>query len=213
MIRILLVDDHVVVREGLKKIIAINSDMIVAGEATNTQEILSMVNKDEYDVIILDISMPGRNGLEIVAELRKNYPSIGILVFSIHSEKQFAIRALKLGCYGYLTKSASPNELQSAIRKVASGGRYISPSVAEEMALDLDVNKEESCHEILSNREYQIFCMIASGKTIKKIADELMLSVHTVRSYRSRILNKMNFKNNFELMHYAIKNELENKPG
>ena len=210
MIRILLADDHLVVREGLKKIIAINSDMVVAGEASNAQEILNEVSKTQYDVLILDISMPGRNGLDVVVEIKKHYPQIGILVFSIHAEKQFAIRAFKLGCSGYITKSSSQQELRSAIRKVASGGRYITPSVAEELALELDANIEKSLHEKLSNREYQIMCMIASGKSLQEIAGALSLSVHTISSYRSRVLKKMDFKNTSELMHYVIKNDLDN---
>ena len=164
-----------------------------------------------FDVVILDISMPGRNGLEIAADIKKHYPEVGILVFSIHSEKQFAIRALKLGCSGYLTKSASQKELQSAIRKVAAGGKYISSAVAEELALDLDLNKDNPRHEQLSNREYQIMCMIASGQTSLGIAEELSLSVNTIRSFRSRILKKMNFANNSELMRYVIKNDLDNE--
>lgn len=211
MIRILLADDHTVIREGLKKIIDFNSDMLVAGEASNAKEIIDILGKVEFDVVILDISMPGRNGLEIAADIKKHYPDVGILVFSIHSEKQFAIRALKLGCSGYLTKSASQKELQSAIRKVASGGKYISPAVAEELALDLDMSKENTFHEQLSNREYQIMCLIASGQTSHGIAEKLSLSVNTIRSYRSRILKKMNFANNFELMRYVIKNELDSE--
>jgi two-component system, NarL family, invasion response regulator UvrY len=163
MIRILLADDHNIVREGLNKVISSNSDMEVIGEASNDKEILSRVSKDQYDVIILDISMPGRNGLDIVSDLKKNYPNLAILIFSMHSERQFAIRSLKLGCSGYITKDADPNELLSAIRKVASGGRFISPAVAEEMAFALDANSEKPAHEKLSNREYQIMRMIASG--------------------------------------------------
>ena len=213
MIRILLADDHSVVREGLKKIISKNSDMEVTGEASNAQEILSRLKKSEFDVIILDISMPGRNGLDIASELRKYHPELRILVFSMHSEKQFAIRTLKIGCSGYLTKDSGPEELLSAIRKVASGGRYISPSVAEELAIDLDTNTQKPLHEQLSDREFQVMRMIASGITLQVIADELSLSANTISSYRARILRKMKLNNNSELTYYVIKNELLDEQG
>jgi two-component system, NarL family, invasion response regulator UvrY len=208
MIRILIVDDHTVVRRGLKQILSEESDMSVVGEAHNAQEMLTLVRKQQCDVVVADISMPGRSGLDVLKELKQDRPKLPVLVLSMHPEDQYAVRALKLGASGYMTKESAPEELVKAIRKVVSGGRYVSPSLAEKLALDLAVDTDRSPHETLSEREHQVFSMIARGKTVKEIADELALSVKTISTYRTRILEKMAMKNNAELIHYAISNRL-----
>ncbi|MDA8432186.1 MAG: response regulator transcription factor [Nitrospiraceae bacterium] len=207
MIRILVADDHRIVREGLKQILAENPDMTVTDEASNGQEVLTKIRKTECDVVLLDISMPGRSGLDILKQLKTERPRLSVLVLSMYSEEQYAMRALRAGAAGYMTKESAPDELIDAIRKVSTGRKYISPSVAEKMAFSL-ADDERPPHENLSDREYQVMCMIASGKTIKAIADELSLSVKTVSTYRTRILEKMKMKNNAELTHYSIQNRL-----
>ena len=208
MIRILIADDHRIVREGLKQILAETPDMIVVDEASNGQEVLGKVWENDYDVLLLDISMPGRSGLDILKQLKNERPKLAVLVLSMYSEEQYAIRALRAGASGYMTKESAPDELIEAIRKVSTGRKYISPTVAEKLAVSLEANDERPAHENLSDREYQVMCMIASGKTIKTIADELSLSVKTVSTYRTRILEKMRMKNNAELTHYSIQNRL-----
>lgn len=208
MIRILVADDHAIVRKGLKQIIAETSDMIVAGEASNGIEVLSKVRKNGFDLVLLDISMPGRSGLDILKELRSERPKLPILVLSMHPEEQYAVRVLKSGASGYLTKESAPDELISAIRKVSVGKKYVTPSLAEKLAFDLETDAERPLHELLSDREYQVLCLIASGRTVGEIAEKLALSVKTISTYRSRILEKMNLKNNAELTHYAIRNKL-----
>jgi two-component system, NarL family, invasion response regulator UvrY len=208
MIRIIIVDDHTVVRRGLKQILSEESDMSVVGEAHNAQEMLTLVRKQQCDVVVADISMPGRSGLDVLKELKQDRPKLPVLVLSMHPEDQYAVRALKLGASGYMTKESAPEELVKAIRKVVSGGRYVSPALAEKLALDLAVDTDRSPHETLSEREHQVFSMIARGKTVKEIADELALSVKTISTYRTRILEKMAMKNNAELIHYAISNRL-----
>ncbi|MDA8239088.1 MAG: response regulator transcription factor [Nitrospiraceae bacterium] len=208
MIRILIADDHRIVREGLKQILAETPDMIVVDEASNGQEVLGKVWENDHDVVLLDISMPGRSGLDILKQLKNERPKLAVLVLSMYSEEQYAIRALRAGASGYMTKESAPDELIEAIRKVSTGRKYISPTVAEKLAVSLEANDERPAHENLSDREYQVMCMIASGKTIKTIADELSLSVKTVSTYRTRILEKMRMKNNAELTHYSIQNRL-----
>ena len=208
MIRILVADDHRIVREGLKQILAENPDMVVTDEASNGQEVLAKVRKTECDVVLLDISMPGRSGLDILKQLKTEWPRLSVLVLSMYSEEQYAMRALRAGASGYMTKESAPDELIEAIRKVSTGRKYISPAVAEKLAFSLAADDERPPHENLSDREYQVMCMIASGKTIKTIADDLSLSVKTVSTYRSRILEKMKMKNNAELTHYSIQNRL-----
>ncbi len=163
------------------------------------------MSKNDYDVILLDISMPGRSGLDVLKELKGQKPKLSVLVLSIHPEEQYAVRVLKAGASGYLTKESAQDELISAIQKVSTGRKYISASLAERLALDLEMDAERPLHESLSDREYQVMCMIASGKTVKKIAEELFLSVKTVSTYRARLLDKMRMKSNAELIHYAIK--------
>jgi len=208
MIRILIADDHTIVREGLKQILAETRDMVVADEASNGQEVFAKVSKNEYDVVLLDISMPGRSGLEVLKQLKGERPKLPVLILSMYSEEQYAMRALRAGASGYMTKESAPDELIEAIRKVSQGRKYVSPSLAEKLAVSLELGEEKPPHEMLSDREYQVMCMIASGKTIKEIAEELSLSVKTISTYRSRILEKLNFKTNAAITHYAVQNRL-----
>jgi two-component system invasion response regulator UvrY len=208
MIKILIADDHPIVRQGFKQVLSETADMVVAEEAGNGQEVLDLVAKKDYDVILLDISMPGKSGLEVLKELKTTNQKIPVLILSIYPEEQYAIRALKAGASGYLTKESAPEELIAAIRKVSRGGKYISSSLAEKLAYALDGDAEKAPHEMLSDREYQILLQIASGKTVSDIAEEMHLSVKTVSTYRSRILDKMHLKNNAELTTYAIRNSL-----
>ena len=208
MIKILIADDHAVVREGVKHILSEMPDMVVAGEAGRGQEVLEKVGKNEYDLILLDIAMPGRDGLEILKDLKLQKPKLPVLILSMFPEEQYALRALKSGASGYLTKDSIPDELIKAIQKIVRGGKYISSSFSEKMLFSFDSDAEKPLHETLSDREYQVMRMIASGKTLKEIADELALSVKTVSTYKSRILDKTGMKNNVELTHYAVKHRL-----
>ena len=208
MIKILVADDHAIVREGLKQIVRETSDMEVAGEAADGRQVFQMVANDDWDVVLLDIGMPGKSGIDILKELKAEKPGLPVLMLSMYPEEQYAVRALKAGASGYLTKESVPDELINAIRKVSAGGKYVSSSLAEKLAYDLEADAEKPLHETLSDREYQVMNMIAKGETLKDIADELCLSIKTISTYRSRILEKMRMKNNAELMHYAIKHEL-----
>jgi DNA-binding NarL/FixJ family response regulator len=208
MIKILVADDHPVVRLGLKQLLSDVKDMTVADEATTGQEVLKKVVKNDYDVVLLDISMPGRNGLDILHELRSKKPKLPVLVLSIYPEDQYAVRVLKIGAAGYLTKESVPEELINAIRKVSQGRKYISATLAEKLAIDLEFDSEKSVHEYLSDREYQVLCLLASGKRLKDIAEELDLSIKTISTYRTRILDKMKMKNNAEMIRYALQNKL-----
>lgn len=208
MIKILIADDHPVVRKGLREIIEETSDMEVADEASNGQEVLAKVFKKDFDVVLLDISMPGRSGLDILKELKSQLPKLAVLVLSIHPEEQYAVQVLKAGASGYLTKKSAPEELVTALRKVSAGGKYVSPSLAEKLASALKTGIEKPPHETLSAREYEVMRKIALGKTVTEIARELFLSPKTISTYRSRILEKMGIKNNAELIRYAIKNRL-----
>jgi two-component system invasion response regulator UvrY len=208
MIKILVADDHAVVREGLKQILSETPDMVVAAEASSAQEVLNKVWENNYDVVLLDISMPGRGGLDVLKELKDEKPKLPVLILSIYPEEQYAMRALKAGASGYLTKESAPDELIAAIKKISQGRKYVSASLAEKLAFEMEIGTEKPPHEMLSDREYQVMCMIAEGKTVKEVAGELSLSVKTISTYRSRILEKMRMKNNAELTHYAIKNHL-----
>ena len=208
MIRILVADDHAVVREGLKQIIAAGFPGAAIDQADNGVQVLHLVRKHDWDIIILDITMPGLNGLEVLAELKRARASIPVLVLSAHPEEQYAVRALKLGAAGYVTKETAPEELVAAIQKILGNGKYISSSLAERIAVTLSHDSDKPPHETLSNREYQILCMIASGKSLSDAAKELALSVKTVSTYRTRILEKMRMKHNAELTHYAIRHGL-----
>ena len=210
MIKVLIADDHSVVRRGLKQILSEESDMKVADEARNSQEVIEKVSKEEFNVIVLDITMPGKSGLEILNDIKKLQPNTPILILSMHPEEQFAIRALRSGASGYLTKDGAPEELVIAIRKIHGGGKYVSESLAEVLAFDLEERGKGRVipHENLSDREFQVLCLIAAGKSVKEIAKELILSVKTISTYRARILEKMKMKSNSELTYYAIQNKL-----
>jgi two-component system invasion response regulator UvrY len=206
--RILIADDHAVVRHGLKQILAEAFSQAVFGEAGNAGEVLSEIEKEEWDVVVLDISMPDRSGLEILGDIRKVRPTLPVLVLSMHPENQFAVRVLRDGASGYLTKASAPEELVGAIKKVLAGGRYVSPLLAEKLAADLSVNTDKAPQEFLSNREYQVLRLLASGKIVSEIAGELRLSVKTISTYRARVLEKMHLRNNAQLMHYAMEHHL-----
>ena len=208
MIRILIADDHAIVRRGLKQIVSEQADMIVASEAENAREVLDLVRTQEWDVVVLDINMPGRNGLEVLKELKRENPKLPVLILSIHPEDQYGVRVLKAGASGYLTKDSAPDELVLAIRKVHRGGKYISASLAETLVYELVAQTDRPKHETLSDREYQVMTMIASGKTVGEIGEELSLSVKTISTYRTRVLGKMNMRTNAELTQYAIQNQL-----
>jgi two-component system invasion response regulator UvrY len=207
-LRILIVDDHAIVRAGLKQILADEHDMSVDGQADTSNEALQLARQEPWDVVLLDILMPDRNGIETLQLLKKEHPKLNVLMLSMYRETQYAVRALKSGAAGYLNKQSAPAELVNAIRLVASGKKYISPEVAQELASEVSGEHEGLPHEALSNREYQTLCMIASGKTVSVIANSLSLSVKTVSMYRTRLLQKMQLKNNAELTHYAIRHGL-----
>jgi DNA-binding NarL/FixJ family response regulator len=206
--KILIADDHAVVRHGLKQILADDFKEAVFGEATTGEEALNQVFKDKWDVIVLDITMPGRTGLEVLREIKKFRPKLPVLVLSMHPEDQFAVRVLKAGAAGYMTKESAPEELVGAIKKVLAGGRHVSPSLAELMATYLTMDTKKPPHELLSNREFQVMRQIASGKTVSQIARELSLSVRTISTYRARILEKMCLASNAALTHYAFQHNL-----
>jgi two-component system invasion response regulator UvrY len=206
--KILIADDHPIVRAGFKQVISDMPDMVVADEAANGQEVLNYIRKKDYDLVLLDISMPGRSGLEVLKDLKSEKPKLPVLILSIYPEEQYAIRALRAGASGYMTKASAPNELIAAIRKISEGGKYISASLAEKLAYYLDGDASKPPHETLSDREYQVMLMIASGKTVTEIADELCLSVKTISTYRTHILDKMKMKNNAEITLYAVQNKL-----
>jgi len=208
MIKILIADDHPIVRKGLKEIIEETPGMKVVDEASNGQELLEKVFKKDINVVLLDISMPGRSGLDILRDMKRQKPKLVVLVLSMHPEEQYAVQALKEGASGYLTKKSAPDELLTALRKVSSGGKYVSSSLAEKLAYALEKDGEKPPHETLSVREYEVMRMIASGKTVTEIARELFLSPKTISTYRARILEKMRMKNNAQLVRYAIKNRL-----
>ncbi len=208
MLKILVADDHPVVRQGLKQIIADTDDMVVAGEASSGQEVLDEIWKGEYDVVLLDITMPGISGLDVLKRSKNMRPKVAFLVLSMHPEDQYATRALRSGASGYLTKDSAPDELIAAIRKVSEGGKYVTLSMAERLALELENDLERPLHEVLSDREYRIMCMIGNGMTIREIAWELSLSHKTVSTYRSRILEKTKMRNNAEIIKYVIQNRL-----
>jgi two-component system invasion response regulator UvrY len=208
MIKILIADDHAIVREGLKQIVTNMHDLVVADEAGTGHEVLDKVIKNDYDVIVLDIMMPGVNGLDVLKQIKGLKPELPILILSMYPEEQFAIRFMRAGAAGYMTKESASEELIEAIRMVSSGKKYITKTLAERLAFELETGQDKPSHERLSDREYQVMRMIASGKKVKQIAAELFLSEYTVRTYRSRILEKMRMKTDAELTQYAIKNNL-----
>jgi DNA-binding NarL/FixJ family response regulator len=206
--KVIIADDHPVVRQGLRQMLAAESDLSVVGEAKNGQEVVELSRRVPWEVAVLDYNMPGKNGLELIKELHQRYPGRAVLILSMYPEDRYAVRALKAGAAGYLTKESAPEELVGAIRKVASGGRYVTPTLGEKLALELEDDRGKPLHETLSDREYQVMWMIASGKTVRQIAGELFLSPNTVSTHRTRILRKMSMKSNAELMHYAIAHHL-----
>ena len=208
MIRIIIVDDHAVVRRGLKQILDETLDLVVADEASSGFELLEKVKKNKFDVVLLDISMPGIDGLDTLKELKIIKPELPVLIFTVYPEDQYAVRVLKAGASGYINKETEPDKLIDAIRKVARGGKYISPYLAELLAFNLDMAGRQPIHEKLSDREFQVMLMVAKGKKVKDIAEQLSLSINTINTYRNRILEKMDLKSNVEITHYAIKNQL-----
>ena len=208
MIRVLLADDHSMVRTGLKEILMATGDMLVAGEATNGTEALQAIRQGEYDIVVLDMSMPGRSGIELIKLIKAERPKLRILVLSMHSEKQYAVRAVKAGASGYLTKESAAAALVTAIRRVAAGGAFISPETAERLVLDTGASADEAPHKRLSDREFQVFRMIAAGRSLTQVAGALSLSVKTISTHKTRILQKIGVSNQTELVHYAIRHQL-----
>jgi DNA-binding NarL/FixJ family response regulator len=208
MLRILLADDHAVVRQGVKQILAEAFTQATFGEARNAHELLDLVNSDRLDIVILDLAMPGGNGLEALKQIKYDHPQLPVLILSMFPEDQYAVRTIKAGAAGYLNKESAPEELVQAIRKVLHGGEYISSAVADELVLHARHEDDQPLHKHLSDREYQVLCLIASGKEVKEISTELALSAKTISTYRARLLDKMNMKTNAELTYYAIQNGL-----
>jgi two-component system, NarL family, invasion response regulator UvrY len=208
MIRVLIADDHDIVRQGMKRVFSRTQDIEVAGEASTGQEALEKIWAEKFDVVILDISLPGRNGLEILKQIKSQQPKLQVLVLSMYPEEQYAVRVLRGGAAGYLTKESDKSELIEAIRRIAQGKKYITPALAEMLADELEPSADKAPHDRLSDREYHLLCLIAKGKSTKEIADDLALSMKTVGTHRARILEKMGMKSNAELTHYAIQRKL-----
>jgi DNA-binding NarL/FixJ family response regulator len=211
MIKVLVVDDHPIVRHGLKQILAEEPDMEVSVEATNAAELMQQVQDKQWDVIVLDITLPDRSGIEVLKDVKAIYPELPVLILSMHPEDQYATRVLKAGAAGYVTKKSAGDELVTAIRKAVGGGRYISPSLAEKLAMEVGADQDKLPHDRLSDREFQVMCLLASGKRLVEIADELSLSVKTISTYRGRILGKMGVKSNAELTIYCMEHDLLNQ--
>jgi two-component system, NarL family, invasion response regulator UvrY len=206
--KVLITDDHAVLRRGLKQILEDGFGKIQFGDAANASEAVAQVAREHWDLVVLDITMPGRSGLDALKEIKTLKPNMRVLVLSVHSEDQFAVRVLKAGASGFLNKDSAPEELVKAVRKVLGGGRYVSASLAEKLAMKLDKPGDQLPHQALSDREFQVLRMIGSGKTVSEIAQELSLSVKTVSTYRSRILEKMNLHTNAELTRYSFEHKL-----
>jgi two-component system invasion response regulator UvrY len=208
MTRILLVDDHAVVRQGLKQILAESLPDSAFGDAANGEEALEKTGASSWDIVVLDISLPGKSGLDTLKELRAAHPKLPVLVLSMHPEEQFAVRALRAGAAGYLTKRTAAQDLVAAVKKVLAGGRYISSSLADRLAAVIGSHREGTPHELLSDREYQVFRMLATGKSVKEISQELSLSPQTISTHRIHILEKMGMETNAELIQYAMQNQI-----
>lgn len=208
MTRVLIADDHAIVRKGLRQIAKEQSAGIEIDEAENGQEVMEKIQQTNYDVLVLDISMPGRNGLDILQEVRHSSPALPVLILSMHPEEQYAIRMLKSGASGYLTKDCAPDQLVPALQKIARGGKYVSDTLAERLLFDLTGDSTQKPHELLSDREYSVLLLIGQGKTPTEIAEQLVLSVKTVSTYRTRILEKLNLQTTAELIRYVVENEL-----
>jgi DNA-binding NarL/FixJ family response regulator len=205
VIRVLIADDHAILRRGLREILMRELEGVVCGEAENAQQVLAQVQSQNWDLAIVDITMPGRSGLDVLRDLQRLQPRLPVLVLSMHSEDQYGKRVLKAGASGYMNKESAPEELIKAIRKVLAGGRYVSPALAEKLAVEWGTNAGRPLHENLSDREFEVLRMIALGKTISQIAVELHLSATTISTYRARILEKMNMTTSAELMRYALR--------
>ena len=208
MMRVLIVDDHAILRRGLRALLSDAFRETAFGEASNAEQALEQLGKKVWDVALLDITLPGKSGLDLLKELKAARPKLPVLVLSVHPEDQFAVRVLKAGAEGYLTKESAPEELMKAIRKVMAGERYVSPTLAEKLAVGVRKDSTRTPHETLSDREYEVMCRIASGRTVTEIAAELSLSVKTISTYRARILEKLGVKNSAEITRYAMRNGL-----
>jgi DNA-binding NarL/FixJ family response regulator len=208
MIRVVLADDHTIVRAGLKEILADTGDIEVMGEATNGHEVMARVRELAFDILVLDMSMPGRSGIELIQQVKREKSGVRVLVLSMHSEEQYAVRALKAGASGYLTKDSAADELVAAIRRIAGGGAYVTPETAQRLALALDAAGRGPLHATLSDREMQVFQMVAAGKSVTAIAEALTLSVKTVSTHKTRIMQKLNLGNQTELIRYAMRHKL-----
>jgi len=208
MIRLLIVDDHTIVRHGLRQVVSESTDIEVAAEAGSSAEAVRLLRENTYDLVLLDISLPDRNGIETLKQIKREKPELPVIMLSMHGEDEFGVRALKAGASGYVHKQSAHEQLVAAIRQVASGRRYISPDLAEELARSIGESSEKRPHELLSDREFDTLRMLASGKSLTAIAESLSISPKTVSVYRTRLLEKMKLKNNAEITHYAIKNGL-----
>jgi DNA-binding NarL/FixJ family response regulator len=208
MIRVVIADDHTIVREGLRQLLQASSEFEVVSEARDGHEVMQRVRELDFDVLLLDMSMPGKSGMELIKQVKSERPKLRILVLSMHQEHQYAVRAIKAGASGYLTKESASSQLAAAIRKVAGGGAFISAEVAEQLALGAMPQAEGAPHTSLSDREYQVFRMLVAGKTVSEIGEQLNLSVKTVSTHKMRLMEKMGMANQTELIHYAIKHRL-----
>jgi two-component system invasion response regulator UvrY len=208
VIKVLVADDHAIVRRGIRQILNETSDISVDGEAGTAEEVRRLVRDQRWDVVVLDISLPGGSGMDLLGELRRERPDLRVLILTVYSEEQYAIRAIRAGASGFLTKESAPDKLIEAVRKIASGGRYVSTELAETLASVLAGDAAGAPHERLSDREFEILKMLASGKTVSEVAAELALSVKTVSTHRTRLLKKMGMRTNAELTHYAVRNRL-----
>ena len=208
MLDILIADDHTLIRQGLRKLFEAEGDLRVAGEAAVVAEVFDLLSSTKVDLLILDINMPGRSGIEALQDLRTRFPGVRVLILSMYPEETAAVRVLKAGASGYVSKDAAPEELLKAIRKVASGERYVSQSLADRLAEEIVTPHNNKLHESLSEREYEVLCLIGRGKTVTEIARQLSLSISTITTYRARILKKMNMRTTAELIHYAIRHNL-----
>jgi len=210
MMRVLIVDDHAILRRGLKDLLADEFHGAAFGEAADAQEAITQLREKKWDVALFDITLPGKNGLDLLKEVKTSWPKLPVLVLSVYSEDQFAVRVLKAGAQGYMTKESAPEELVKAVRKILAGGRYVSSDLAEKLAQTVGDDFTRTPHEKLSDREYEVMSRIASGKTVTEISEELSLSAKTVSTYRARTLEKLHLKNNAEIARYAIQNKLVN---
>ncbi len=208
MIKVLVVDDHAIVRRGIAEILSEMGDVIVGGQAASAPEAMRLVRAQRFDIVILDITMPGGNGIELIGEIRRERPDARVLILTVHSEQQYAVRAIRAGAAGFLTKETAPEKLVDAVRRIAAGGRYISAELAETLASMIAGEGRGPPHERLSDREFEVLKMLASGKTVSNVANELHLSVKTISTFRSRILQKMGMRSNAELTHYAVRSGL-----